>query len=281
VASIGLDTILRDKYPVLEAMPSIVRAAAVAIVRRLTRMDEIETLLSSHTHQRGAAFLDDVFEDLDFSCFVSSCDKARVPPEGSLVIVANHPLGAMDGLALLRAILDVRSDAQVVVNKVLMDVSNLAGHLLALDVFSARPRPSDVVAMGRVLEQRSALVIFPSGDVSRLTPTGIRDRSWCRGAAYLAYKYRAPILPVFIGGRNSLVFYIASFFSRTLSILLLPRQIFRQRGKTIPLKIGDPIPAAVFAQPAQIARLRNYVYQLANNTVRPTAFHHGESHAPH
>ena len=274
MGAILLDEILRDRFPAWDGMPWILRAGALAMVGWLTRMDDIEALLASHAEKRGGAFLDDVFEDLDFSWLVSSCDNARIPSEGRLVIVANHPLGAMDALALLRAVLDVRSDVRVVVNELLMHVGSLAGHFLPFDMFSARPRKSDVVAMGRALEQEAALLIFPSGDVSRLTTAGLWDRSWFRGAAHLACKYHAPVLPVFIGGRNSWVFYVLSFFSRTLAVLLLPRQIFRQRGRTIPLTIGDLIPAKVFAQSAQITLLRKHVYQLGNNSrnVRSATF---------
>lgn len=242
----------------------------MAMVRWLTRIDDIDALLAAHALKRGAHFLDDVFDDLDFRCLVSSSDKARIPPRGRLVIVANHPLGAMDALALLRAVLDVRSDVRLVVNELLMDVSSLAGHFLPLDVFSARPRKSHVMAMERAMEQEAALVIFPSGNVSRLTRAGLRDRWWFCGAAHLAYKHHAPVLPVFIGGRNSWFFYALACCSRTVAAFLLPRQIFRQRGRTLPLTIGDPIPADALAQSsleplAQIELLREHVYQLSTH----------------
>jgi putative hemolysin len=265
-----LDAILRERFPAWDGMPRILRAGALVMVRWLTRIDDIDALLASHALKRGARFLDDFFDDLDFCCLVSICDQARIPPRGRLVIVANHPLGAMDALALLRAVLEVRSDVRVVVNELLMDVSSLAGHFLPLDVFSARPRKRHVMAMGRALEQEAALVIFPSGNVSRLTSEGLRDRPWFCGAVHLAYKHHAPVLPVFIGGRNSWFFYALACCSRTAAAFLLPRQIFRQRGRRLPLTIGDPIPADVLARSslgplAQIELLRQHVYQLGRH----------------
>jgi putative hemolysin len=266
MGTIRLDEILRERFRAWNAMPRFARGGALAIVRWLTLLDDIEALLAEHAEKRGAAFIDDLFDDLDFSSVVSSCDTDRIPSAGRLIIVANHPLGAMDALALLRAVLEVRSDVYMVVNELLMHVGSLAAHFLPVDMFSARPRKRQVCAIRRALEQEAALLIFPSGDVSRLTIAGFRDRPWSRGAAHLACKYHAPVLPVFIGGRNSWIFYVLSFVSRTLAVLLLPRQIFRQRGRAIPLVIGDPIPATVFAQSAEIGLLRKHVYQLRNHS---------------
>ena len=177
-----LSEIVRDRFPAWDAMPHVVRVATVAILRWLTRMDDIEALLASHAQKHGAAFIDGFFSDLGFSYVVSSCDKAHIPPKGRLVIVANHPLGALDALAVLRAVLDVRPDVRVVVNELLMDVGGLAGHFLPLDMFAAGPRKSHVLSMGRVLEQDSALLIFPLA-TSTLTLRGLRDRSWFVGRA--------------------------------------------------------------------------------------------------
>lgn len=267
VGAIRLDEVLRDRLPVWNRIPSILHAAALALVRRLTRIDDVEALVALQAEKRGATFIDGFFEDLGFSCVVSEADKARIPAEGRVVIVANHPLGAMDALALLRTVLGVRSDVRVVANELLMHVDGLAGHFLPFDMFAARPRKSHVAAFGRALEREEALLMFPSGDVSRLTPSGLRDRTWLRGAAHLACKHHAPVLPVFIGGRNSWVFYVLSFVSRTVAALLLPRQVLHQRGRAIKLTIGDLIPATMFAQAAQADALRTHVYAIGQRAA--------------
>ena len=266
---IRLDEIGLELFPGWRRLPKILRAGAIAPARWLTRIDEINSLLTSHTNEEGAAFLDGVFKDLDFSFFVSDRDKTRIPPQGRLIIVANHPLGALDAMALVRAVLDARPDVRVVVNNVLMRVENLARHFLPY-AFSGAPQRSFVTAIGRALEEESALVIFPSGAVSSLTSGGLRDRRWVPGAARLARKYNAPILPVFIGGRNSWSFYVLSSLSRTLTMLLLPRQIFVQQRRTLRLKIGDSIPATVFARSpfgpsVAIDMLREQVYRMGEN----------------
>jgi putative hemolysin len=267
VGAISLDEILRDRLPAWNKIPRVLHAGALALVRRLTRIDDVEALVAAQAEKRGATFIDGFFEDLDFSYVVSDADKARIPAAGRVVIVANHPLGAMDALALLRTVLGLRSDVRVVANELLMCVDGLAGHFLPFDMFAVRPRKSQVAAFGRALEREEALVMFPSGDVSRLTSSGLRDRTWLRGAAHLAYKHHASVLPVFIGGRNSWVFYVLSFLSRTVTALLLPQQIFHQRGRAIRLTIGDPIPATMFAQATQLDALRTHVYAMGRRVA--------------
>jgi putative hemolysin len=268
-----LDEIWLEMFPRWHGMPEIVRAGAIAMARRLTRIDEIDSLLRSHANEHGAAFLDGIFKDLDFSFSVSDGDRARIPSRGRLIIVANHPLGALDALALVRAVLDVRPDVRVVANNLLMHIENLAGHFLPY-TFSARVHRNLVTGIGRALERESALMIFPSGAVSRLTRAGVQDPQWVPGAARLARKYNAPVLPVFIGGRNSWSFYALAPLSPTLAMLLLPRQIFLQRGRTLRLKIGESIPATVFAESPfepcdEIGRLREHVYRLGENESNP------------
>jgi putative hemolysin len=267
VGAISLDQILRDRLPAWNKIPRILHAGALALVRRLTRIDDVEALVASQADKRGATFIDGLFEDLGFSYVVSDADKARIPAAGRIVVVANHPLGAMDALALLRTVLGRRSDVRVVANEILMQVDGLAGHFLPFDMFAARPRKSHVAAFGRALEREEALVMFPSGEVSRLTASGVRDRTWLRGAAHLAHKHHAPLLPVFIGGRNSWVFYVLSFMNRTVTALLLPRQILHQRGRTIRLTIGDPIPATMFARATQVDALRTHIYTIGQRAA--------------
>ena len=256
-----LTDILQRRFTAWNRMPRSLRTCALTAVRRVTRLDEIDALLTLHADKSGAAFLDAFFDALDFSYAVSSQD--RIPSAGRVVVVANHPLGAMDALALLRALLDVRPDVYVVVNELLMQVTSLAAHFLPFDMFSAHPPKRQVIAIGRTLAQNAALVIFPAGDVSHLTLAGVRDRAWSRSPARLASAYGAPVLPVFIGGRNALPYYVCSSLSRTLASVLLPREIFRQRGRTVRVAFGDLIPSSAFERAAVSGtQLRNHVYRV-------------------
>jgi putative hemolysin len=234
--------------PVLYArLPKPLTRWTVAGIERLARLAEIRSFVESHAGDRGEVLLDAILEHLDVSCAVSFRDKERIPAEGRLLVVANHPLGALDGLALLKTLLQVRSDVKLVVNEWLLGIQGLAPHFLPVDAFSDRQSTTAASAIGRALEREEAVVLFPAGEVSRLTLRGVRDRAWRAGAVRLARRFSCPVLPVWVEGKNSALFYGASSIHRKASLLLLPREMFSKRGRTIHLRVGDLIPARSFA----------------------------------
>ena len=232
---------LFDKYP------RFVGRLIVRFFERLLHVEEINSLIRNSAHVTGQAFIDEVFEGLNFSYYLSSSDRHKIPADGKLIVVANHPLGGLDGLALLRAIGEVRSDVKIIANDVLLNFENLSDLFLPYDVFSARMQKEHVVRIADALLEERPVIFFPAAEVSRLTPKGIRDPKWLNGPVFFARKYDVPVLPVYIKARNSILFYIISLLNKRLSTLMLAREIFNKRGKAIRLKVGDPIPGVVFS----------------------------------
>ncbi len=226
--------------------PLFVQTLIIRLLSRLLRVEEINHQIRKNAGVKGVAFIDEVFEDLNFSYYLSSIDRNKIPSEGKLVVVANHPLGALDGLALLRAISEVRPDVRIIANDVLMNFENLEELFLPYDVFSRHMQKEHIAHIGAELLQEKAILFFPAAEVSRLTWKGIRDPQWLNGPVFFAKKYDAPVLPVFIKGRNSILFYVISLLYKRFSTLLLPREIFNKRGKSLRFVVGDPIPGAVF-----------------------------------
>jgi len=127
-------------------------------------------------------------------------------------------------------------------------------------------------AIDDALEGGGAVIIFPSGEASRLTYGGVFDGKWHRGAVYFAKKHGASVLPVFVHGHNSILFYIISLIAKPLSTLLLPREMLRTRRRGITLKIGMPIPAKAFASldsNAATKLLKKQTYGLKTGTRGP------------
>ena len=227
--------------------PRFFERILVGFLHRLLRVDEINRYIRDNAEVKGLAFIDEVFEELNFSYFLSSIDRNKIPSEGKLIVVANHPLGALDGLALLRAISEVRTDTKIIANDVLLAFENLADLFLPYDVFARHMQKEHVTRIGEALLAERAVLFFPAAEVSRLTWKGIRDPKWLNGPVFFAKKYDAPILPVYIKGRNSIFFYLISLIWKRLSTLLLPREIFNKKGKSLHFMIGDPIPGATFS----------------------------------
>ncbi len=262
--------IIASRAPgLLGKYPPVVERLVISCLGRLLRVEEINSQIRRHGESSGLAFVDEVFEELNFSYYLSSIDRQKIPSEGKLIVVANHPLGALDGLALLRAICDVRADTKIITNEVLMVFENLADFFLPYNVFSAQTQKEHVARIGESLLAEEAVLFFPAAEVSRLSWKGIRDPRWLNGPVYFAKKYDVPVLPVYVRGRNSLLFYIISLLNKRFSTLLLPREIFNKRGRSLRFVVGDPIPGAVFSSSMIKGRvltrlLRKQTYLLAH-----------------
>lgn len=151
----------------------------------------------------------------------------NIPSQGPVVLVANHPIGSLDGLALLRTVASVRPDVRILASQVLSYITPLKGVLLAVDNVNNRTKHSQINAIQQHLSQEGAIILFPAGVVSRISLQGIRDGHWHSGFIRMANKARAPVVPIHISGRNSSLFYLSSLLYRPLSTLLLVREMFQ------------------------------------------------------
>lgn len=263
-----IEPLLQERLPRLyDSLPTFLREPLLHLLDRFLRLPDMRSFFSAHGHRRGLDILDEALDRLGVWASISLRDRARIPHEGRLVVVANHPLGGLDGLVLLRTLLDVRPDVKVVANDLLMVFPGLREYFLPYDIFSRRPQRSNLEAIARALENDEAVIFFPAAEVARLTWRGIRERKWHPGPVHFARKHGAPVLPVFIGGRNSWLFYLSALLSRPLSMFLLPREMFGRRGRSIAIKIGDPIPAAslgtaALREKALTDLLQKHLYRL-------------------
>jgi putative hemolysin len=207
----------------------------------------MERFLHNHHGVRGFNLIDDLFDMLKVSFLVSSREMERIPVSGKVVCVSNHPLGGLDGLAILKTIHEVRPDVRVVVNDVLLTVDGLSDLFLPIDVFfGANPR-ARIRRIDEALNNDEAIIFFPAGEVSRISLYGITDANWKTGALRFAQRHKAPVLPLHVDAKNSALFYIVSVISKKISTLLLPHEMLRKNQKPIRLRIGELIPFDAFA----------------------------------
>lgn len=265
---INVEKALTNKYPAFVQKPAPVKRSTLFMLRRLIREDEINSFLVQNDDATGFEFIDRVLEYFNFSYTMSNKDRMNIPSSGRVVIVANHPLGALDGLALLKAIGEVRRDVKIVANDLLMNFDPLKALFLPVDNMGKSTRKRDIARIVEALQNEEAVIVFPAGEVSRAGVTGIKDGKWNSGFIRFARKANAPILPTFIGGKNSSLFYGASYINRNLSTLLLAREMFNKRSISIPMKVGEPIPfsqldAVPVSTQEKSKLLKKHLYRIA------------------
>ncbi len=215
------------------------------LLEKLLHTDEINQFISSNQHLKNFLFLDAILKEFEFGYKIANHHQAKIPAEGRLIIVANHPIGSLDGLALMRMVYDIRPDVKIVATPLLSAIEPIKDLFLPVDNISNRARhKSNIENINQALQQEQAVIIFPAGEVSRVTPKGIKDGTWKTGFIKLAERNQAPILPVLIESRNSALFYAASMIYKPLSTLMLIHEMYKQKHNTIEFLTGDLIEPA-------------------------------------
>ena len=232
----SLDSVLDDLWPQARPAPWQKR-----LLKKLFHEEEFRQFAADHRHLKGLDMVEQVLEHLDILCTLPAHDLEQIPAHGPLIVMTNHPTGTLDGLALLYAVSRVRRDVKVVTNRMLTHLEPLSSLFIPVDNIGGRTAKSSFTLMEQHLQHAGVLIFFPAGEVSRPTRTGIRDKKWHPGFIKLAGKFRAPLLPVNIHARNSLLFYASTLLAPNLSMLLLMQQMFRRRHSRLPVKIGQQI----------------------------------------
>lgn len=265
---ISIEESFYSKFPRLaEGAGRVLSQPMVGLARRIACEDQVNTLLANLGERSGLEYVEHALELLGARYQVALTDRENIPAEGRVVIVANHPLGAVDALALLHLVGSVRRDAKFLVNDILLQLKGLAPLLVPCDVFGGGQR-GQLRAAYRCLEEEQALIVFPAGEVSRLRPNGVRDGRWSDGFLRFARRCGAPVLPVHIAARNSPTFYGVSMLAKPLVTLMLPREMFASEQGSIIITVGAQIPpVALFDSGLDerhlAQRLRAHVYRLA------------------
>ena len=264
---INIEAAITAKYPALASTPPGLRSTALALLRKLLHEDEINGFLRDNPDLTGFAWIDKVFEFLNFSYTVSARDRSYIPASGRVVIVANHPIGSLDGLALLRMVGEVRRDVRIIANDMLSQFHALNDLILPVDNMTGANVVRSYRQVLKALEQDRAIIVFPAGEVSRASSTGVKDGPWRPGFLHFARKSNAPVLPVQVKARNSLLFYGASMVFKPMSTLLLSSEMFRHQTKVIHFNVGKLIPvrhlrSMELHDRTLVKRLHRHVYKL-------------------
>jgi putative hemolysin len=238
---LSVENFLQNRYPGFWQNRPLLARPLAKVLRLLFHEKEFQQFAATYPHIRGFDFVEQTLEYFHFSYAVRDNERERLPPRGRVVIIANHPIGSLDGLALLRLVRSVRTDVKVVANDVLATLEPLRNLLLPVDNMGGNTPRKNLEAIQQHLKNEGALIIFPAGEVSRFGTKGVRDGKWRSGFLRIATSCRAPILPIFVDGRNSAFFYALSFLARPISTLWLVREMFKHARNCVNIRIGQPV----------------------------------------
>ncbi len=268
VKFIDLEKVIAGKSErLLRLMPRFL----LSYLKRVVHQDQLNDILNRHRTLYGHDFLEAIFKDFGVNIVVKG-DKNLLLTE-RFVVVSNHPLGGLDGMALMWAVGRKKPDIATPVNDFLMHLPNLKP--LFIPVNKHGSNATNIAVFDETFASDKTVVYFPAGLCSRKINGEILDLEWKKTFLSKARKSNRDILPVHISGKNSSFFYNLANLRKFLRIkaniemLYLVDEMFGQKNKDIVITFGKPVPLEVFDKRRNdrdwAALLRKHVYKLEKN----------------
>ncbi len=269
---IDVEKVLADKSPVLKkVMPGFV----ISLFKRLIHQDRLNQILYDYGHLMGIDFIEAVLNDMNTKIIVKG--QENLNKNRRSIIASNHPLGGLDGLALMLAVGRIHSDLVFPVNDILLNIDNLKPLFIPINKHGSNT--DNIRIINETFDSNSTICYFPFGLVSRKRKGEIKDLDWKSTFITKAIRFKRDIIPTHISGRNTNFFYNLSNIRKSIGVkaniemLFLVDEFMKQSNSTLTITFGEPIPYTFFDKRHSRAEwaelLRQYCYKLGDETEEP------------
>ena len=248
------------------------------IILKILKISTINKIYNRNKHLSNLEFLDALLKEFKIRFEIPDEDLKRLPKEGAYITVSNHPLGGVDGILLLKLMIEHRSDFKIIANFLLHKIKPLIPYIMPVNPFENRKDvKSSVTGFKNALlhlKEGHPLGIFPAGEVSTYRDGKLLvDKPWEAAAMKLAKKAKVPIVPIYFHAKNSPLFYRLSKISDTLRTAKLPSELLTQKNRVIKVRIGRPIPVKDQEQHETLEEFSDFIrkktYMLSNAFEKP------------
>ena len=244
------------------------------LLMKLLKISTLNRIYKKNKHLENLTFLNSILDDFEIKFEIPEEDLKRLPKEGPYITISNHPLGGIDGILLLKLMLEQRQDFKIIANFLLHRIEPLKPYIMPVNPFEDRKdAKSSITGFKNALlhlKEGHPLGIFPAGEVSTYRDGKlVVDRPWEEAAMKLVKKAEVPVVPIYFHAKNSRLFYKLSKISDTLRTAKLPSELLTQKRRIIKVRIGRPISVADQKEHATLEEfcdfLRRKTYMLSNS----------------
>lgn len=243
--TIDVERVFKEKSP---AIAKWIPGFVFSYLRRVVHEEWINNFLYQNRNIDGLEFVDAIIEG--FGAKVVMKGEENIPKQGRYILASNHPLGGLDGVALMQAVGRVRKDIIFPVNDILTNLPNL--RVLFIPINKHGSNTENIKIIQDSFESEKLVLYFPAGLVSRKQNGIIKDLDWKKTFIAKAKQYKRDVIPIYIKGQNSRFFYSLANIRKSFGIkaniemLYLVDEMFKYKNKTIEIIVGKPIPYQSF-----------------------------------
>mgnify|MGYP006201295863 FL=1 len=244
------------------------------LLMKVLKISTLNKIYNRNKHLSEVNFLNSILDEFQIKFEIPEEDLKRLPKEGPYITVSNHPLGGIDGILLLKLMLEREPNFKIIANFLLHRIEPMKPYIMPVNPFeNHKDAKSSVVGIKETLRHLSdgkPLGMFPAGEVSTYKDgVLVVDKPWEEGAIKVIRKAQVPVVPIYFHAKNSKLFYFLSKLNDTLRTAKLPSELLTQKDRVIKVRIGKPISVAEQNEHQSIEEysefLRKKTYMLANS----------------
>ena len=251
------------------------------MLMKVLKISTLNKIYDRNKHHKDLDFLNNIIDEFQIKFEIPEEDFKRLPKDGAYITISNHPLGGIDGILLLKLMLEREPNFKIIANFLLHRIEPLKPFIMPVNPFeNLKGAKSSVVGIKETLRHLSdgkPLGMFPAGEVSTYKDGKLMvDKEWEEGAIKVIRKAQVPVVPIYFHAKNSRLFYMLSKMNDTLRTAKLPSELLTQKDRVIKVRIGKPISVAEQNEHETIESysdfLRKKTYMLANAFEKEAPF---------
>ncbi|MCK9616717.1 MAG: 1-acyl-sn-glycerol-3-phosphate acyltransferase [Lentimicrobiaceae bacterium] len=264
---INLESVIKSKS---ERLAKMLPRFILSYLKRIIHETELNGYLEEHQSKFGLEFIEAILNE--FGVIIQYEGLENISTEGRYILAANHPLGGLDGMALMYVTGKVRKDIVFPVNDLLLNLPNLKDVFIPINKHGRNA--ANLAVFDETFASNKTLLYFPAGLCSRKIKGKVVDLEWKKTFISKARKYQRDIIPVHISGSNSGFFYNLANLRKFLGIkvniemLYLVDEMIKQKNKVIRIRFGTSIPYTIFDKKYNDSEWANlvkkHVYAIEN-----------------
>ena len=261
-----------DKYGVLGTFSGW-------LLMKILKISTLNKIYDRNKHLKDVEFLNAILDEFQIKFEIPEEDLKRLPKDGAYITISNHPLGGIDGILLLKLMLEREPNFKIIANFLLHRIDPMKPYIMPVNPFEThKDAKSSVIGIKETLRHLSdgkPLGMFPAGEVSTYKDGKlVVDKQWEEGAIKLIKKAKVPVVPIYFHAKNSRLFYLLSQLYDTLRTAKLPSELLTQKDRVIKVRIGKAISVNEQNEHQSIDEysefLRKKTYMLANPFEKET-----------